>query len=169
MDNKNNNNDDERKKLIEQLEKLSKEANSSGVAFRLGFLLHRSFGMHILITYLINLLCAGIVIGFSRALYLIVEVYSFEAFFFAITLFTLIETAFKLISLRYIFKIVVQSLGLVFYITNLIIFWIVSQMVPDFTFLLDPANIFVFTIIFMMIRTLFTTYIRKIKWIQGEN
>lgn len=161
-----NQNDDD--KLKEEIEKLIKEQTSpKNISFQMGFLLHKRFGMHILLTLMTNLLVAAIIIGLSRITISFVEVYSFEAFFIAITLYTFIEIPIKLLSLKYMFKYIVRSFGFIFFIYNVAIFFVVSLMVNDFDFLIDPLNVVFFTIAFTVLRSILNIYIRKSRFIQG--
>jgi hypothetical protein len=135
--------------------------------YQLGMILHLNFGMHILLLLIVNFFLGGITYGLSSRFYPIISLDSIEAFIVAIVLFTLIEVFIKGLMVRYLYTYVLMSFGVMFYLSNLLAFWLVDLTIAQVSFLYDSANIFIFTFIFMMIRILFTKYVRGSKWIQG--
>jgi hypothetical protein len=65
------------------------------------------------------------------------------------------------------FKYIVRSFGFIFFIYNVAIFFVVSLMVNDFDFLIDPLNVVFFTIAFTVLRSILNVYVRKSRFIQG--
>lgn len=161
------NNDNDDKKIKEEIEKLIKEEGVKSNGYKMGYFLHNNFSMHVLLTILLNLFSFGILMGFSKQYLKIADIYSIQAFIVVVLMYSLFETSIKILSISLFFKYIIKTLGLIFLVINLVIFWVISQLVHDFTFLSNPLNIFTFTILFMMIRTLFTVYVRKTRWIQG--
>lgn len=150
----------------EEISDVLNAKNPYKVGYQLGFILHKHFSMHVLLTLVINLTCGAIVIGLLGIMHPVVQVYSIVGFVIAMVLYTLMELVVKLLMIRFIWKIVIQSFGLLFFIVNVSLFFIVELSVENFTFLYEPSNIFIFTLVFMMTRLLFTTYVRKARWIQ---
>lgn len=150
----------------EEISDVLNTRNPYRVGYQLGFILHHNFSMHVLLTLVINLICGAVVIGFLGVILPVVEVYSIVGFVIAMILYTLMELIIKLLMIRFIWKIVIQSFGLLFFVANVSLFYVVELSVEDFTFLHEPSNIFTFTIIFMIVRLLFTSYVRKARWIQ---
>lgn len=163
------NDDNDEKKIKEEIEKLIKEEGLKTNGYKMGYFLHDKFSLHILLTILVNLFSFGIVMGFSKQLFKIADIYSIQAFIIVIIMYSLFETSIKILSISLFYKFIIQTFGLIFLCINLFLFWIITLMVNDFTFLNNPLNILTFTILFMMVRTLFTTYVRKSNWIQGGN
>lgn len=161
------NNDNDDKDLQEELEKLLKEEGMKTNGYKMGYFLHKNFSTHILLTILVNLFSFGIVMGFSKEFLKIADIYSIQAFIIVVIMYSLFETTLKILAISLFFKVVIKTFGLLFLFINISLFWVINLMVHDFTFLTHPFNIFTFTILFMMIRTLFTVYVRKTKWIQG--
>lgn len=140
---------------------------SAFMHYQLGLVLHLNFSVHIFLLTVVNILVGGIVVGLTSRFFPIISVETIEAFFIATMLFTLLEVFIKGIMVRYLYKFVLMTFGIMFYLTNLLSFWIIDLSISQITFLYNGTNIFTFTFIFMMIRLLFTTYVRKSKWIQG--
>ncbi|WP_025724916.1 hypothetical protein [Acholeplasma granularum] len=140
---------------------------NSVIRFKLGLTLHKNFYIHLMILLLTNLIVGAIVIGLSSRLYPLLSIVSIKSFIIVISLFTIFEVVSKLIMVRFLYKLIFITFGLLFFIFNALSFHLVSLMITDFSFLYDGNNVFIFTISFMLIRLLFTTYIRKSKWIQG--
>src|SRR5690606_874088 len=151
MDNKDNNQKDDQKK--KQINILSIEKGTS-IGYQLGFILHDNFSLHILLTLIVNLLSSAVIIGLYSTFYKVIEVHSFESFFIGLILYTVMEIIIKLILIRFAWKILIQTFGFIFFILNLTLFFIVSLLVPGFTFLRNPSNIFIYTLSFMAFRLL---------------
>lgn len=136
------------------------------IGYQLGLILHMNFGYHVLLLTIINFLVGGIVVGLSSRFYPIIQFESIESFVVAMLLFTSIEVFIKGLMVRYLYRFVLMTFGLMFYLSNLLSFYLVDLSISQISFLYNGSNIFAFTFIFMMIRLLFTTYVRKSKWIQ---
>lgn len=137
------------------------------IHYQLGFVVHLNFVMHIVLLTIINFLVAGIVIGITSQFHPIVKFENFSVFMIAILLYTALEVFMKGVVVRYLYKIILLTFGVLFYLVNLVSFWIVNLSLKQISFLNDGTNIFTFTLLFMVVRMLFTTYVRKTKWIQG--
>lgn len=137
------------------------------MSYQLGVVLHLNFGIHILLLTIINILVMGILIGLSSRFYPLVKLESLQTFIIVALLFTFIEVFIKGIMVRYLYRFILITFGIMFYLSNLLTFWLVDLSVPQISFLYEGTNIFTFTLLFMVIRLLFTTYVRKSKWIQG--
>lgn len=137
------------------------------IQYQLGFVIHLNFVVHVILLTIINFLVAGIVIGITGQIYPIVKIENFSVFVIAILLYTATEIFIKHVVVRYLYKIILLTFGLLFYLVNLASFWIVNLSLEQISFLNDGTNIFTFTLLFMIVRMLFTTYVRKSKWIQG--
>lgn len=131
-----------------------------------GFILHPNFGIYGLIMLIINMLTAALIIGFSNLISPIIEV-TIIGFLLGILLYTLIELTIKLLLLRFLLKQVIYSLGSIFYILYVGIFYLVSIIVPNPGFVFPTTeNLFVFVVIFIIVRMAFSTLIRKNIFIQ---
>src|SRR5690554_4193212 len=157
-----NNKNDKNEKDLEELKKILKNDDNKKIGLLLGFYLHENFSIHILLTIVINLISGGVIIGLSNISYKIIEVNSYIAFFIAFLFYSLLEISIKTLLIRFIWKIIIQSLGLIFFVINIVFFFIVSLLVDNFSFFNNLSNILIFTIIFMIFRILLTTVIKRI-------
>ncbi|MFA5691971.1 MAG: phage holin family protein [Acholeplasmataceae bacterium] len=164
-----NNKDNKEEKDLEELKKALKNDDDKKIGLLLGFYLHENFSIHILLTIIINLISGGVIIGLSSVTYKIVEVNSYIAFFLAFLFYSLLEISIKTLLIRFIWKIILQSLGLIFFVVNIVFFYITSLLVDNFSFYNNLSNIFIFTIIFMVFRMLLTTVIKRINIPLGGN
>lgn len=162
-----NNNDNDDKDLLDEIEKELKANKVKGSIYKFGYFLHDNFSLHILLTVIVNLLSFGIVMGFAKEYLRIADIYSYQGFFVVVVMYSLFETTLKILAMSLFLKIVIRSFGSLFLVINMLLFWIISLLVVDFTFFVNPFNIVTFTILFTIIRTLFTLYVRTSKWIQG--
>ncbi|VEU83100.1 phage holin family protein [Acholeplasma hippikon] len=160
------NNDNDNKDIIDEIDKALEDREKKRT-YKLGYFLHNNFSIHILLTVIVNLFSFGIVMGFSKEFFEIADISSIQGFFLVVVMYSLFETTIKMLTISLFYKVVIHTLGIIFLVINMVLFWIISLIVHDFTFFNNPLNIFTFTILFMIVRTLFTVYVRKTKWIQG--
>ena len=156
-----NHNDDnnDHDKDLEELEKLIKAKDNKRIGLLFGFYLHDNFGIHILLTTIINLIVGGVVVGLSGITYKVVEINSLVAYIFVFLFFTLLEVSIKTLLIRFIWKIIIQSLGLILFIVNVLFFLLIEKMVNN------PSNIFIFTTFFMAFRILLISAFRRLNLI----
>src|SRR5690606_17995066 len=136
------------------------------VGYKLGFMLHDNFSVHVLLTLIVNLLSSAAVIGIFSAFAPVVKVDNSWTFLIAMIFYSLMELMIKILVIRFFWKMIIQSFGLPFYIINILLFFLTTILVPEFSFLTDPQNIFIFTLAFMILRLLLSTYIRKSRLFQ---
>lgn len=162
-----NHNDDnnDHDKDLEELEKPIKAKDNKRIGLLFGFYLHDNFGIHILLTTIINLIVGGVVVGLSGITYKVVEINSLVAYIFVFLFFTLLEVSIKTLLIRFIWKIIIQSLGLILFIVNVLFFLLIEKMVNNFSFLNNPSNIFIFTTFFMAFRILLISAFRRLNLI----
>lgn len=158
---KNDLTEEEIRKLIDE----SKQVNQLKLGYDFGFILHKNFGYHVLFTLIVNLLSSSILIGITSQIYPLMDV-TLIGFLVGMFLYSLMELVIKILLIRYLIKPIIYSFGLILYILNVTLFWLSDLMVDRFDFLLHVENIFIFTLGFMLLRFIFTTYVRKAKWIQ---
>jgi len=160
--NNNENHENNEDKELEQFKQALNEKNNKKIGLILGFYLHENFGLHILFTIIINLISSGVIIGLSSVSYKIVEVNSLIAFFLGMLFYSLLEVAIKTLLIRYIWKTIIRTFGLIFFIVNVLFFYLSSLLIKEFNFLNNISNIFIFTLLFMIFRILLTTVFKRI-------
>ena len=153
--------EEEIRKMIDE----SKQVNKLKIGYDIGFILHKNFGYHVLFTLIVNLLSSSILIGLTSQIYPLIDI-TLVGFFVGMFLYTLMELIIKIIMIRFLLKPIIYSFGLILYIVNVTLFWLTDLMVDRFDYELHVENIFIFTIGFMLLRFIFTTYVRKAQWIQ---
>lgn len=136
-------------------------------AYMLGVVLHREFSKHVFILTITNFAVATILVGLTARFYPIIEFLDVTAFIIFFALATLIEVFLKLSLFLLIHRIQPYLLIVVFFLVNVSVFLLVDLMMPQVSFLFEATNILSFTVLFMLLRLLFTTYIRRAHWIQG--
>lgn len=151
----------------EKLKALMNEKAPLKLGYKLGFILHPNFSVHILLTFIINLIVGGVVVGLYAAFYPIILVDTLIAFVIGMILYTTMEIIIKMLLIAFLWKLVIQTFGLLFFILNVGLFYIMDIMIEPIHFLYDASNIFVYTLSFMLVRLLFSTYVRRSRWIQG--
>lgn len=131
-----------------------------------GFIIHKNFGIYILISLIINILSVALIIGFSSLISPVIEV-TIIGLLFGMFLYTLIEITVKLLFLRFMLKQIIYSLGTIFYLLYVGLFYLVSIIVPNPGFMfLSTSNLFIFTIIFIIVRMIFSTIVKRNTTIQ---
>ncbi len=153
--------EEEIRKLIED----SKQVNEFKVGYNIGFILHKNFGYHILLTLIINLLASSILIGLTSQIYPLIDI-TLIGFLIGMCLYTVMELIVKILLIRFFLKSIIYSFGLILYVVNVTLFWLGDFMVDRFDFKPHVENIFLYTVGFMLIRFVFSTYVRKAEWIQ---
>ncbi|CDR30121.1 Uncharacterised protein [Acholeplasma oculi] len=136
-------------------------------AYMLGVVLHREFSKHILILTITNFAVATILVGLTSRFYPIIGFQDVVSFIIFFILSTLVEIFIKLSLFLLIHRIQPYLLIVVFFLVNVSVFLLVDLMMPQVSFLFEATNILSFTVLFMLIRLLFTMYIRRAHWIQG--
>jgi hypothetical protein len=164
-DDRNQKDDELTEEELRQLLEDARKVHHLKAGYDIGFILHRNFGYHILFTLIINLLVGGIIVGITSRFYPLIGV-TWPGLVLGLVLYTLMELIIKILLIRFLLKPIIYSFGLIFYVLNVVLFWITDVIVDGFDFKLKIENIFIFTIFFMLLRLLFSTYVRKAAWIQ---
>jgi len=149
---------DELERLIKELEAYSKK-KQTGISYV--FLLHKNYVVHIVLSFVVNLLMAATVIGLSIALdYPLVQT-DFQGFLLAITILTLMENLIKILLFRYALKLVLYSLGTLSWLVQFVLLYVITLIVGQgFTFL-TVWDILIFSILFTCMRFILSVYIRR--------
>src|SRR5690554_795559 len=111
MNNKDNNNQENQENMD-----ISHSKNPLKLGYQLGFILHQNFSVHVLLTVMINLLVSAIIIGIFSIFYPILAVYSWQSFMIGILFYSLMELSVKILLIRFMWKVIIQSFGLVLFI-----------------------------------------------------
>ncbi|CCV63710.1 Membrane protein of unknown function [Alteracholeplasma palmae J233] len=159
------NDDDEKKELTqEEIEELlntlkDKNANNTGTILNFGLLLHPKMTVHLIVTWIINLLVFAVVSGILNQISPTIY-FNLTSYLLGVSLFTLIEFVFKIIFLKFFLRIVLMSFGMILYVIQVACFYLVDLVVPNFDFY-TIEGVFIFTICFSIVRLIISRYIRK--------
>jgi len=166
----NNDNKDPKKPTEEELRALLKELknrkNGKGVPLSLGFLLHRRYSIHLLLSMAINLLLSAVVIGLASGINQPLMEISFPGFALAIVLLTLIENVVKMLMFKYLTRLMILSIGILNVLVQIIILYGISLIVSQGFEFNGIEHLIVFAFIFSILRVILSNYIRK--WLYKE-
>ncbi len=155
--------EEELKELIEQFKN---QKNTRKISLSLGFMLHRSFGMHMLLSFAVNLLIGAVVNGLAIGLGAPLMVLTISGFFVGITLLTLAENLVKLLLFRFLFKWMIYSFGVLNIVAQILILYLISQTFGKGFEFLGLHHLFIFSLLFTGLRLMMSTYIRL--WFSKE-
>lgn len=168
--NKNNDNKDPKKpteeELLALLEELKRNKGSKGIPLSLGFLLHRNYLIHLLLSFGINFLISAVVLGLAIGINQPLIDTTVLGYVLAIILLTLIENVVKLLLFKYLTRIMILSMGILSVFVQIIILYGVDLIVnPGFAFN-GIEHLFIFAFSFSILRVILSNYIRR--WLYRE-
>ncbi len=168
--NSNNNKKDPKKPTEEELrtllEELKKKKNGKSVPLSLGFLLHRNYLIHLLLSLLINFLISAVVLGLALGIHQPLIRISFPGYIIAIVLLTLIENLVKMLMFKYLTRLMILSMGILSVFVQIIILYSISLIVYEGFEFNGIEHLIVFAFIFSILRVILSNYIRK--WLYRE-
>ena len=169
--NQNNNNKDPKKPTEEELRKLLEDLKNKkhgkGVPLSLGFLLHRNYLIHLLLSLGINFVLSAVVIGLASGINQPLMQIDFPGYVLAIVLLTLIENVIKMLLFKYLTRIMILSMGLLSVFVQIIILYIISLIVSTGFEFNGIEHMIVFAFVFSILRVILSNYIRK--WLYREH
>ncbi len=151
--------EEELKKLIEELESYKKKRQTN---ISYAFLLHRNYLVHMVLSLVVNFLMGATIIGLSIAFNHPLVQMEFLGFIFAIILLTLLENFIKLILFRYALRAMLYSLGILSWLVQFVIWYAASLMIGDAFAFASIGDLFVFSILFTIMRFIISVYIRRL-------
>lgn len=151
--------EEELKKLIDELKKNSEKRKS---AFNFGFMLHRDYLIHILLSLAINTVILAVVMGIAIGIGdPLIEMNGILSFLLASMLLTLLENFVKILLYRFAFKAVLYSFGLLSVSITFVLFYVVDEILQGNFHFTNILNLLVFTIGFTFFRLVLSTYVRR--------
>ena len=156
--------EDELKKLIEELESLTKKKRTS---VSHAFLLHKSFAVHMIISFLLNLLMGVTTIGLSIGLQYPLVGIEIQGFLLAIVLLTLLENFVKILLFKYAFKLMIYSMGILSWLVQVILLYSISLIIGEGFVFNAVWDLFIFALIFTIMRFIASVYIRR--WVYQKD
>jgi uncharacterized membrane protein YvlD (DUF360 family) len=157
--------EEELKKLIEELKRSKQKKNT---LLNFGYMLHKDYLIHLLLSFAINLLMLavvmGLLIGIGDSL---VELDSLTSFLIAAALLTLMENFIKILLYRYAFKLILYSLGILSMAITVVLFYTIDIILKGNFHFASFIHLLIFTVGFTFFRLILSTYIKR--WIYKRN
>ena len=162
----NDNKDKDPKKLDEEeilalLEELKKRKQSKKVSVSLGFLLHRNYMIHMILSLGVNLLIAAVVFGLTVGINQPLVSMEVIGFIMAIMLLTLVENFVKILLFEYLARAMILSMGLLSVVVQILILYVIDIILVDGFHFISVENIIIFAFSFSILRLVLATYLRR--------
>lgn len=169
--NSNNNNKKDPKKPTEEellalLEELKKRKKGKDIPLSLGFLLHRSYLIHMILSFAANFLISAVIIGLAAGIHQPLVQIDFLGYALAIILLTLIENFVKILMFKYFARIMILSLGIISVLVQIIILYAIDLFIVKGFEFNGIEHLFVFAFAFSILRLVLSSYIRR--WLYRE-
>jgi hypothetical protein len=155
--------EEELKALIEALKN---QQGPKRVAIPMGFLLHRNFMVHMILSFLVNYILSAGVFGLLSGLGFSVLNMTFVGYILGILLFTLSENFVKILMFKYMAKLMLYSMGLLSITVQIIIFYVVDLLLIEGFHFITVEGLILFAFIFTFLRLILSVYIRL--WFSNE-
>jgi len=152
--------------LLALLEELKRTKGKKGVPLSLGFLLHRNYLIHLLLSFGINFLISAVVLGLAAGIKQPLIDITFPGYVLAIILLTLIENFVKILLFKYLTRLMILSMGIFSVLVQIVILYIVDLIVQNGFEFNGIEHLFIFAFIFSILRVILSNYIRK--WLYKE-
>jgi hypothetical protein len=163
--------DEEIKKLIEQL---NKKKSSKNTAVSFGFLLHKSYVVHMTLSLIINFLISAVVIGLASGINQPLVELQVIGYVLAIILLTMIENFVKILMFKFFMRAMILSMGLLSILVQILILAFIDMILIEGFHFINVEHLIIFSFIFTILRFVLSTYIRrwlfmkKIRFLEGK-
>lgn len=151
--------EEELKAIFEQIKKQKKANKNLSVA--LGFMLHKNYVIHMLLSLAINLLIFAVVLGLAIGLDAPLVDMTLIGFIFAVILLTLIENFVKILLFKYITRIMIFSMGLMSVMVQIIILYAIDLVLTEGFHFISLERLMIFAFSFSLLRLVISIYLRR--------
>lgn len=152
--------------LLQLLEELKKRKKSKRVSVTLGFMLHKNYVIHMILSLSVNLLIASVVFGLGIGINQPFVSMNVLGFLLAIILLTLVENFVKILMFKYLARAMIFSMGLLNVMAQIIILFAIDMLLVEGFHFLHIESLIIFAFIFSAFRLVISIYLRK--WIYSE-
>jgi hypothetical protein len=165
--------EEELKAIFEQIKKQKKANKNLSVA--LGFMLHKNYVIHMLLSLTINLLIFAVVLGLAIGLDAPLVDMTLTGFIFAVILLTLFENFVKILLFKYITRIMIFSMGLMSVMVQIMILYAIDLILTEGFHFISLERLMIFAFSFSLLRLVISIYLRrflyneKIVFMGGKN
>ena len=149
--------------LLEMLEQLKKQKRSTTrhLSVALGFMLHKNYIIHLILSLTVNLLMFAVVLGLAIGLdWPLVDV-TLIGFIFAVLLITFMENFIKILMFKYLFKAMLYSLGLLSVMIQIMILYAIDLVLVEGFHFISVERLIIFAFTFSISRLIISIYLRR--------
>ncbi len=151
--------EEEIKAILEELKKQKKASKTLSVT--LGFMLHKNYLVHMLLSLGINLLIFAVVLGLAIGIDWPVVDMTLTGFILAVLMLTLIENFVKILLFKYFTRIMIFSMGLLSVMVQIIILYAIDLILVEGFHFIGLEHLMVFAFVFSILRLIISVYLRK--------
>jgi hypothetical protein len=152
--------------LIQLLEELKKRKKSKRVSVTLGFMLHKNYVIHMILSLSVNLLISAVVFGLAIGIGQPFVDMNVLGYVLAMILLTLVENFVKILMFKYLARAMIFSMGLLNVMAQIIILFLIDMLLIEGFHFISIENLIIFAFIFSSFRLVISIYLRK--WIYSE-
>jgi len=113
------------------------------------------------LSFLLNVLAAAVVIGFSEAINQPLIRFTFLGFLFAMGLLTLLENFVKLLLYTFLTKLMLMSMGMVALMVQVILLYVTDLVLPVGFAFESAESILMFAVVFSLLRLFMSIRVRR--------
>lgn len=151
--------EEELQDLLEELKKKKKTTRNMSVV--LGFMLHKNYVIHMILSLAINLLIFAVVLGLAIGINAPLVEMTLPGFIFAVILLTLIENFVKILMFKYLTRIMLMSMGMLSVMVQIIVLYLVDLILVEGFHFIGIERLIAFAFVFSLLRLIISIYLRR--------
>lgn len=152
--------EEEIKAILEELKKQKKASKNLSVT--LGFLLHKNYVIHMLLSLAINTLIFAVVLGLAIGIKMPIVTMTLPGFLFAVVMLTLIENFVKILLFKYVTRLMIFSMGLLSVTVQILVLYIIDLILIEGFHFMGVDRLIVFAFTFSFLRLVISIYLRRL-------
>lgn len=152
--------------LLELLEELKKHKKSKNVSVAFGFMMHKNYMIHLVLSLVINLMIGAVIFGLAIGMNMPLAELNVTGFIIAFILLTFVENFVKILLFKYFARAMILSMGLLSVLVLIIIMFAIDLILIEGFHFKAIEDLIVFAFAFSIFRLIVSIYIRK--WLYRE-
>lgn len=145
--------------IFEELKKHGKK--KKGLSLTLGFMMHRNYLTHLLISLFVNFIISAVVFGLAIGIGQPIIEMEILGYVLAIFLLTAIENFVKILLFKYIARALILSMGLLSVTVQILILYVIDLILIQGFHFTSIEGLIVFSFTFSLLRLFVSVYIRR--------
>ncbi|PKK93644.1 MAG: hypothetical protein CVV61_03595 [Tenericutes bacterium HGW-Tenericutes-6] len=145
--------------ILEELKKRGKK--KKGLSLTLGFMMHRNYVTHLVISLCVNFIISAVVFGLAIGIKQPIIEMEILGYILAIFLLTAIENFVKILLFKYVARALILSMGLLSVIVQIVILYIIDLILVKGFHFTSIEGLIVFAFTFSLLRLFVSIYIRR--------